>query len=105
MDFAVTPGVAVGRAPAVVPTTAVTARAATISRNVFFMRFSPFAEWLGGMTLGPIIRGLDPKEKDRPCAGGTTAGPGCPGSGLRRPTAPRKAPAGAPPRRRRARIR
>src|SRR4051812_376068 len=48
MDVAVTPGVAVGRAPAVVPTTAVTASAATISRNVFFMRFSPFESGLGG---------------------------------------------------------
>src|SRR3954462_15864575 len=101
MDFAVTPGVAVGRAPAVVPTTAVTARAATISRNVFFMRFSPFAEWLGGVTLGPIIRGLDPKEKDRPSAGGTPPAPVRGEGGLRRPTVPRTAPAGAPRRRRR----
>src|SRR6185437_16313164 len=103
IDFAVTPGVAVGRAPAVAPTTAVTASAATISRNVFLMRSLLLRSGLGGASVR-TIRVLDPKEKDPPCGAGTPAAPRARGRARPPLRAPRRARAAAPRRTPRARI-
>src|SRR6185437_16518373 len=102
IDFAVTPGVAVGRAPAVAPTTAVTASAATISRNVFLMRSLLLRSGLGGASVR-TIRVLDPKEKDPPFGAGRRAGRTIHVPARRRPPARDRARAGARRRRRRGR--
>src|SRR4029079_14064418 len=89
MEFAVTPGVAAGRAPAVAPTAAATARAATTSRNVFLMRSLLLRVALGGAWGGGYESWIRKRS----------------GGGRRRRTAPRRGRPAARRRRPRARIR
>src|SRR6476469_2097826 len=63
MDLAVTPGVAVDVAPAVITLPDATARAAASSRNVFFMLFLSFCGVTWGVVVCRTIRGLPADEK------------------------------------------